>query len=45
VRNIERLIYLKLMEQNQNSDPFKFLLFSAKARQQTPQINDGHDKP
>jgi len=45
VRNIDRLIYLKLMEQSQNSDPFKFLLFSAKARQQTPQIGDGHDKP
>jgi glyoxylase-like metal-dependent hydrolase (beta-lactamase superfamily II) len=45
VRNIERLIYLKLMEQNQNSDPFKFLLFSAKARQQTPQMGDDHSKP
>ncbi len=33
----ERLIYLKLMEQYQNSDPFKFLLYSAKAREQTPQ--------
>jgi glyoxylase-like metal-dependent hydrolase (beta-lactamase superfamily II) len=34
----ERLIYLKLMEQYQNTDPFKFLLYSAKAREQTPQI-------
>jgi len=33
----ERLIYLKLMEQYQNTDPFKFLLYSAKAREQTPQ--------
>jgi glyoxylase-like metal-dependent hydrolase (beta-lactamase superfamily II) len=38
VRKLERLIYLKLMEQNQNSDPFKFLLYSAKAGQQTPEM-------
>jgi glyoxylase-like metal-dependent hydrolase (beta-lactamase superfamily II) len=41
VRKIERLIYLKLMEQYQNSDPFKFLLYSARARQQTPQMDRG----
>ena len=40
VRDIERLIYLKLMEQYQNSDPFKFLLYSAKAGEQTPQIGE-----
>jgi glyoxylase-like metal-dependent hydrolase (beta-lactamase superfamily II) len=40
LRKTERLIYLKLMEQYQNSDPFKFLLYSAKAGQQTPQM--GH---
>jgi glyoxylase-like metal-dependent hydrolase (beta-lactamase superfamily II) len=40
VRNTERLIYLKLMEQYQNSDPFKFLLYSAKAGEQTPQIGE-----
>jgi glyoxylase-like metal-dependent hydrolase (beta-lactamase superfamily II) len=34
----ERLIYLKLMEQYQNSDPFKFILYSARAREQTPQL-------
>jgi hypothetical protein len=45
VRNIERLTYLKLIEQNQNSDPFKFLLFSAKARQQTPQMGADQSKP
>jgi alkyl sulfatase BDS1-like metallo-beta-lactamase superfamily hydrolase len=45
VRNTERLIYLKLMEQNQNSDPFKFLLYSAKARQQTPQMGNEQEKP
>jgi hypothetical protein len=36
-----RLIYLKLMEQYQNYDPFKFLLYSAKAREQTTQMNSG----
>ncbi len=40
VRKTERLIYLKLMEQYQNHDPFKFLLYSAKAGQQTPQMGD-----
>ena len=34
----ERLIYLKLMEQYQDNDPFKFLLYSAKAKEQTRQI-------
>jgi alkyl sulfatase BDS1-like metallo-beta-lactamase superfamily hydrolase len=41
VRKTERLIYLKLMEQYQNHDPFKFLLYSARASEQTPQINPG----
>jgi hypothetical protein len=41
VAKVRRLIYLKLMEQNQNTDPFKFLLYSAKAREQTPQIAPG----
>jgi hypothetical protein len=45
VRKIERTIYLKLMQQSQNSDPFKFLLFSARARRQTPQMNNENDKP
>src|SRR5262245_34836648 len=40
VRKIERLIYLKLMEQHQNSDPFKFLLYSARAREQTRQLGE-----
>jgi glyoxylase-like metal-dependent hydrolase (beta-lactamase superfamily II) len=35
---VERLIYLKLMEQYQNTDPFKFIIYSAKAREQTPQM-------
>jgi glyoxylase-like metal-dependent hydrolase (beta-lactamase superfamily II) len=33
-----RLIYLKLMEQNQNYDPFKFLLYSARAGEQTSEM-------
>ena len=38
VRKVERLVYLKLMEQYQNYDPFKFLLYSAKAGEQIPPI-------
>jgi glyoxylase-like metal-dependent hydrolase (beta-lactamase superfamily II) len=37
VQKVERLVYLKLMEQYQNSDPFKFILYSAKAKEQTKQ--------
>jgi hypothetical protein len=37
----KRLIYLKLMEQYQNTDPFKFILYSAKAGEQTPQMGAG----
>ena len=44
-RDVEQLIYLKLMEQNQNTDPFKFLLYSAKAGQQTPQMGNEPKKP
>src|SRR5262249_57090534 len=35
----KRLVYLKLMEKNQNTDPFKFIIYSAKVGEQTPQIN------
>jgi glyoxylase-like metal-dependent hydrolase (beta-lactamase superfamily II) len=38
VRKVKRLIYLKLMEEYQNYDPFKYLLYSAKAGEQTPQM-------
>jgi alkyl sulfatase BDS1-like metallo-beta-lactamase superfamily hydrolase len=38
VRKVERSVYLKLIEQYQNSDPFKFLLYSARAGEQTPQM-------
>jgi len=37
-----RLVYLKLMEKNQNTDPFKFILYSAKIDEQTPQISSGN---
>ena len=38
VANAKRLIYLKLMEKNQNTDPFKFILYSGKIGEQTPQM-------
>ena len=34
-----RLVYLKLMEKNQNTDPFKFIIYSGKIGEQTPQLN------
>ena len=44
LRKTRRLIYLKLMEQNQNYDPFKFLLYSAKAGEQMPQMDNAGRK-
>jgi glyoxylase-like metal-dependent hydrolase (beta-lactamase superfamily II) len=38
VANAKRLVYLKLMEQNQNTDPFKFIIYSAEAGEQVPQM-------
>jgi len=38
VTNAKRLVYLKLMEKHQNTDPFKFIIYSAKADEQTLQI-------
>jgi glyoxylase-like metal-dependent hydrolase (beta-lactamase superfamily II) len=38
VTNARRLVYLKLMEKHQNTDPFKFIIYSTKAGEQTPQI-------
>jgi hypothetical protein len=37
----ERRVYLKLMEKYQNLDPFKFILYSAKIGEQTPQMAAG----
>ena len=41
VARAKRLIYLKLMEKNQNTDPFKFMLYSAKIGEQTPRMSGG----
>jgi hypothetical protein len=40
VAKAERLVYLKLMEKNQNTDPFKFILYSARIGEQVPQMGD-----
>jgi len=39
LKSAKRFAYLKLMEKNQNTDPFKFIIYSTKAGEQTPQIN------
>jgi glyoxylase-like metal-dependent hydrolase (beta-lactamase superfamily II) len=41
VVNARRLVYLKLMEENQNTDPFKFIIYSGKISEQTPQMASG----
>ena len=38
VNNAKRLVYLKLIEKHQNTDPFKFIIYSAKIGEQTPQM-------
>jgi glyoxylase-like metal-dependent hydrolase (beta-lactamase superfamily II) len=38
VAEAKRLVYLKLMEKHQNTDPFKFIIYSAKIGEQTPQM-------
>jgi hypothetical protein len=40
LKRAKRLAYLKLMEKNQNTDPFKFIIYSAQAGELTPQINE-----
>ena len=42
VKRAKRFAYLKLMEKNQNTDPFKFIIYSGKIGEQTPQINAEH---
>jgi alkyl sulfatase BDS1-like metallo-beta-lactamase superfamily hydrolase len=44
LKRAKHFVYLKLMEKNQNTDPFKFIIYSAKIGEQTPQINAGHTK-
>jgi hypothetical protein len=39
LKRAKRFAYLKLMEKNQNTDPFKFIIYSGKISEQTPQIN------
>jgi alkyl sulfatase BDS1-like metallo-beta-lactamase superfamily hydrolase len=39
-----RFSYLKLMEKNQNTDPFKFIIYSGQIGEQTPQINAEQSK-
>ena len=39
LKRAKRIVYLKLMEKNQNTDPFKFIIYSSKAGEETPQIN------
>jgi glyoxylase-like metal-dependent hydrolase (beta-lactamase superfamily II) len=39
LKRAKRFAYLKLMEKNQNTDPFKFIIYSTKAGEQTPQTN------
>src|SRR5713226_2578956 len=36
IAKVERFVYLKLMEKYQNTDPFKYILYSAKIGEQTP---------
>ena len=44
LKRAKRFAYLKLMEKNQNTDPFKFIIYSARIGEQTPQINAEHAK-
>src|SRR5215510_7666915 len=44
VKRAKRFAYLKLMEKNQNTDPFKFIIYSWKVGEQTLQINAEHAK-
>ena len=38
VVNAKRLVYLKLMEKHQNTDAFKFIIYSGKIGEETPQM-------
>jgi glyoxylase-like metal-dependent hydrolase (beta-lactamase superfamily II) len=41
VARVERVVYLKLMEKHQNSDPFKFIIYAAKAGEPIRQMTIG----
>ena len=38
IAKAQQLVYLKLMEKYQNTDPFKYILYSAKIGEQTPAL-------
>jgi glyoxylase-like metal-dependent hydrolase (beta-lactamase superfamily II) len=38
IAETRRLVYLKLMEKHQNTDPFKFIIYSGMIREQIPQM-------
>ena len=42
VKRAKRFADLKLMEKNQNTDPFKFIIYSTRAGEQTAQMNPEH---
>jgi glyoxylase-like metal-dependent hydrolase (beta-lactamase superfamily II) len=44
LKRAKQLVYLKLIEKNQNTDPFKFIIYSGRIGEQTPQINVEHAK-
>jgi glyoxylase-like metal-dependent hydrolase (beta-lactamase superfamily II) len=44
LKRAKRFVYLKLMEKSQNTDPFKFIIYSGKIGEQTPQINPKNAK-
>ena len=44
LKRARRFVYLKLMERNQNTDPFKFIIYSGAIGEQTPQINGDNVK-
>jgi Alkyl sulfatase dimerisation len=39
VKSAERLVYLKLMEKEQNTDPFKFIIYASRAGERVPQMS------
>jgi glyoxylase-like metal-dependent hydrolase (beta-lactamase superfamily II) len=42
IARAKRLVYLKLMEKNQNTDPFKFIIYSSKIGEETPRMIRGN---
>jgi hypothetical protein len=42
---VERLTYLKLMEKYQEFDPFKFIIYSGRIGNETPQMAPKEQRP